>query len=61
MTEQNTKAWFEGFHQGEESVFEFLEQMQKVPNPKELEAEYKSWANADEVTLPNGKLIKRYE
>jgi len=60
MGTKETKAWYKGYKQGEESMFEFLEQMEKVKNIKKLKEEYNSWSNADEIKLPNGEIEKRY-
>ena len=61
MNKQKTEYWKQGYKSGEEAVFQFLEEMEKIPWIKEIKKEYKAWANADEYTKPNGEVVKRYK
>ena len=53
---EKTKAWLEGYKEGEKSVIQFLEEMKGL----DFQEEFKSWSNADEYTKLNGEVVKRY-
>lgn len=55
----DTKEWRNGYKNGEEAVFEFLKEMEKIDNVDDLEKEYRQWENADVVILPNGNKLDK--
>ncbi len=57
MENKFLEEWKKGYKDGEENVFEFLEDMKGF----DFAEEYESWANADEYTKLNGEVVKRYE
>ena len=57
MTDK-TKAWVEGYHLGEESVFEYLNEMFWF-DISALKEDYESWCEADEYTNKQGQRINR--
>ena len=61
MNKEKIESWKQGYKAGEESVFQFLEEIEKIPWIKEIKKEYKAWSNADEYTKLNGEVVKRYE
>jgi len=53
------KSWFSGCKAGNDMVFEFLKEMEKVPAVEELRKEFDGWCNADYVKLPSGMWVDK--
>ena len=53
------KDFHKAYYEGVNSVFEFLEEMEKIEDVKSLKEEHLLWENADKVHLPNGNILNK--